>query len=259
MSVAAEYRADRAVLNTLAYAEHDLLGSKFLTHNKLVEQLLACLGNRLLDSLAQTFESVAHVGKRGLLNGAVCGILVCLVIKKVYIYICLTVYNIRNNHRTNRGSEGRFQILKYTVKTRVLVAKSVYEENLCQACFVGSLNSLFCSYAYSVLARYNDQRGVGSSHALGNSAGKVEQSGCVNKIDLGILPLDWRNRCHNGNLSFDLLAVKIQRGVSVRDISQSVACLGKIENALSNRCFTAAAVTGERDIMDSLCVILFQW
>ena len=197
MSVAAEYGADRAVLNALGNACDDFLGGEFLAHNELVEQLLACFGNGFLDRLAQAFKTRAHIGKRCGLCGAVLAVLVSLVVKEVDVGVCLTVNDIGNNHRAHRRSEGGFQVFKYAVEARVLVAQAVDEENLCQARLGCGFNSLFGSDVNAVLAGNNDQRCVGSAHTLGNAAGKVKQTGGVDEVDFCSFPFYRRNGGHN--------------------------------------------------------------
>ena len=248
MSVAAEYRADRAVSYALRNAENNLFGGELLALEELVEQLLACFGNRFLDSLAQTFESVAHIGKSGGRYVALGVVLVSLVIKEVDVGVSLAVLNVGNNNGADRGTEGRLECFKYAIETRVLVAQTIDKEHLCQTCLCSRLNSLFGADADAVLARYNDQSGVRSAHTLGNAARKVKETGCVDEVDFGVLPLYRSHGCHDRRLTLNFLAVEIEHGVAVCNLAQSVADLCEIENGLRNRGLTAAAVSRERDV-----------
>ena len=258
MRVAAEYGADGAVLDALAHAENDLLGSEFLAHDELIEQLLAGFRDSFLDRLAKTLKSVAHVGKRGLGHVALAVVFISLVIKQVDVGVRLTVHDVGNHNGADRGTKGRFERLEYAVEARVLVAQTVDEEYLCQACLRRRLNSLFGTDVDAVLARNNDQSGIRRAHTLGYAAREVKETGGVDEINLCVLPLYGSNGGHNGRLSLNLFAVKIEHGVAVGNLAQSVADLRHVEDGLRYRGLAAAAVTRKRDVQNLFCVVLFQ-
>ena len=258
MRVAAEYGTDGAVLNALAHAENDFFGGELLAHDELVEQLLAGFRNRFLDRFAQTLKSVAHIGKRGLRHVALTVVFICFVIKQIDVGVRLTVHDIGNNNRADRGTKGGFERLEYAVEARVLVAQTVDEEYLSQACLRRCLNSLFGADVDAVLARNNDQSGIRCAHALGYAAREVKETGGVDEINLGVLPLYGSNGGHNGRLSLNLFAVKIERSVAVGNLAQSVADLRHVEDGLRYRGLAAAAVTRKRDVQNLFCVVLFQ-
>ena len=191
---------------------------------------------------------MTHVGQSGLLAAALGRIFISLVIKEVDVGVSLSVNDIGNYNGADRGSEGGLEALEHAVEARVLVAQTVDKEYLGQTRLVSRLDSLFGADAHAVLAGYNDQGDVRGAHTLGDAARKVEQTGSVDEVDLGVLPLYRGNSGHDRSLALDLLAVKIECGVAVGDLSEAVARLSEIKNGFRDRGLAAAAVTRKGDV-----------
>ena len=119
-----------------------------------------------------------------------------------------------------------------------------------QLALLDFLPRLFGADGAAVLGRDDDDAGVGGAQRTHDLALKIEITRGVDQVDDVALELDGRQRKLDGDLTLDLLGVKVADGVAVGCIAQTVGAAGHVKHALHQRCLAVAAVAEQADVSD---------
>ena len=188
----------------------------------LLEHLVAGFGNSLVDCIAQTLETVPHIGHRHDSRNALIIVFIRLIFQNIDVAVRFPVHDIRHDNRAHRGTEAGLQILKYTVETRAFIAQAVDEEHLRQTALCGGLVGLFSSDVHAGFAGNGNQHSIGGADCFAGGSFKVEQARRVEQVDLVVLPLQRRDRRSDGSLSADFLRIIIAHSVAISDFPEPV-------------------------------------
>ncbi len=95
---------------------------------------------------------------------------------------------------------------------------------------------------------YDDQRAVGQRHRRGDLAVKVKKAGCVDDIDLGVLPFERREGNVDGNAACNLLGIKVGGRGTVFHFAEAVYQPGVEQHGLRQRSLPFAAMSENANI-----------
>ena len=109
----------------------------------------------------------------------------------------------------------------------------------------------------TTLTGNDDDRRTGGTNTLAQTAHKVKQTGSIQNVQLGILPLHGNQRGGNRYLAADLLGVKVTDGVAIRDLAQTVRLIRQVIHRLSQAGLTRAGMTGQGHVTDGFCIVVF--
>ncbi len=104
-------------------------------------------------------------------------------------------------------------------------------------------------------ARPDHQQGtLGGAQRAVDIAGEVLESGCVEQVDLVVVPGQVRDRGADRDLALDLFGFEVERGVARVRASQPLDGPARVEHRLGQARFAVVAVPEQRNISDLLRV-----
>ena len=177
---------------------------------------------------------------------------------KVYVADNLSVFNVRNNNRTQLCAELFFQSVERFEEVAVFAVKLGDDEELGKSSCVGGFDCLFCAYVKAGTCRSYDKGTACGSHRFVYAALKVKFSGGVKKIDFGVSPF---KRSHGGRkrtLTLLFFGVKVHYGISVGDSSESVGSPRDIKHCFGKSGLALSGVTGDGNVSDFIGAVRFQ-
>ena len=107
------------------------------------------------------------------------------------------------------------------------------------------------------LAGDNDDCSIRYADRLFHFTDKIEISGCVQNVDLAVLPFYRNQRCLDGETSLLLFLCEIGDGVSVFDLAHSVCNTCQMAHGLCQSCLTCSTVSEQNDISDFISCVNF--
>lgn len=103
----------------------------------------------------------------------------------------------------------------------------------------------------------NDNCGIGKSHCFVYFAIEIKETGSVNKVYFGSVPLKGSNSCADGNVSFGFFGIIVGNGRAVVNLAHAVEkpCIEK--HCFSQSGFAFSAVAEDGNIADAVSLIVF--
>ena len=93
----------------------------------------------------------------------------------------------------------------------------------------------------------DDQGCIAKSHCSGYVAVEIKEAGCIDQVDLGVLPLQRSKRHIDGNGTLDFFGVKIGCGCIVRETVDK-PCI--VKHSFGQSRFALSAVSEDADVAD---------
>ena len=145
------------------------------------------------------------------------------------------------------------ELLENFFKFNCGIVYFVYDKCVGNVCFVCAVERDLRADFSACNTVYNDESSSRNAERFENTAGKIEISGCVDKVDLCIFPHQICNGRANGEASFDGFGVVVANCVAFFNFAESVCAVGYIEHCFRNTCFAYAGVAEQADVSDILC------
>ena len=234
----------------------DLFGGEGLFHEELLHQLVVRGGDDFVEDRFHLVD-LAAFGHRDL------GRLQAVVGERlaggeVDVCLDLVAFHIGDDHGAQLGLMHFVQRLEGLVEIGVFRVAAGDGEHLGDAALVGCLERLFGADVVARACGCHDQNGLGRAHAFAQAAREVEQTGRVDQVDIDVLPLQRRNGGGDGDLALLFFRVEVHHGVAVGDLAHTVGRLAQKQHRFRERRLASAAVTGDGDVANILCVVDFQ-
>ena len=126
-----------------------------------------------------------------------------------------------------------------------------------QIIFVAEIPCALGTYFDAGLAGNNDDGCIRNADSLFHFADKIEISGCVQNVDLAVLPFYRDQGSLDRETSLLLLLRVIGDGVSILDLTHSGCYACQMAHSLCQSCLTCSAVTEQNDISDFISCVNF--
>ena len=164
----------------------------------------------------------------------------------------------RNDDRADGATEFFFQLIKSFIEIGVFLIHFGNEEStgfmafFCQfPCFFGTdQNTGFCG-------KSNNDRVSGTDTFI-KSTGKVEKSGSIHDVDFDTFIFKRCGSGRYGDLTANFFRVVVANGISVSNGAETIRRTGDIEHRLCQRSFAVRSMTGQSNVSDIVCSVLFQ-
>ena len=200
---------------------------------------------------------MAHVGQ-GHGRGFTVLIGIGLIFQQVYVALDLMILHIGHHQRADHRAELGFQLLKNLIKVGVLVVHLIDEEHGGDALFLSRAESLLRADSHAAFARYHHHGAARRADAFPHAPRKVEETGVVQQVYLGILPFHRQQGGGHRRLPLDFLRIKIANGIPIGDTPQTLRLAGQIKSRFGQRGLSRTGMADQGNISDGFGVVLFQ-
>ena len=249
-SRAAVHRHDGALNDAVVQSLDRLLQRKGLALKELFHQLVGGAGKRLVQRVLELGGGVLPADAHGGLGPVALLVVLDGTHGEQVDHGDVLAGLHRDEHRADRNAEGGVQLAEHALELALLVIALVDEEGAGDACLAGNVPCKLGADLNARLAVHADDGGVRHADSLPDLTGEIQEAGCVEDIDPGVLPCHERRRCGEREAARTRFGIIVAGRVALRGIAETIDGAGHVQHRLGDGSLSAAAVTEKSQVPD---------
>ena len=220
---AAEDGGDGALAHAVLDALDELFLGEGLLHEEFLHEFLAGLGHLLGELCQVLLAALLGLGGEG---GRVALGVAGGAAQKIDQADALVALHHGEDQGDDGVAEGGAHIVDHLIIVGVILVHLGDVEHGGHVGVLEGLPGLLGAHGDAALGREDDEAGVSHAEGLDDLAGKVEEAGVVQEVNLAAFKIHRNDRSGNGVFPLDFLGIKVRNGVAVGDGAQAVGTVG---------------------------------
>ena len=245
-----EYRHNLTVNNAHVNGFHRLFTGNFFPFKVLIHELFARLCDGLKQHVAEFFDIIMEF-----FRDLTCLILPGLAVKHVHFLLNqvsksdhLSFVDNRDLQRTDFHTERIAQCIVNAAESRLIVIKAVDKERGRQVCFFCLSPSQLSPDLYSAFSVDKNNGSVGNTDTLPDFPLKIKIAGCIQYVDLYIIPHDGSDGSLQRKAAASLLGIIVGYRIACGNRPEPIRRVCDIQHCLGERGLPAPAMPQQDDI-----------
>ena len=164
----------------------------------------------------------------------------------------LAVFTDRHMQRSDLLAVELLKLFNDLTIADIVIVHAGHEEHAREISLFAEFPCLFCTNLYAALAGNHDNSSIRNADSFFHFTDEVKETRCVEKIDLGLLPLNGNYGSRDGEFSLDLFFIVIAYRVAVCYRSHTSRNTGQISHSLCQSRLSGAAMTKQNNVAYSV-------
>ena len=253
----AHNRSNGTFLHALAQTIQNIFLGELHLFEELLHKSLVCFGSSLGKLFVKLLYFTLQIAGNSDLFQTLGTEFVGHGVNDIHKAYKITALHDGELNRNHRGTELFVYVSHDLLEVGVFTVHLVDDHDMGLVLFMAHGHSLFCTHHGAGNGAHHDDSAVAEEHGGSYIAIEIVTTRSIDKVDLGVFPLDRKHAHVDGAAALDLFRIKVGSGGSVFNLADTIQKSGIKKHGLCQSGLALASMAENAYVADGICGIVF--